>query len=88
MSDKIDYRIRRKQPGETPQQASMGLGRLVSRVKCVECDTEVCVAQCDEWPPTGPVTLHIGEDWPEPWFVGDLICCSECGGATMNGPDE
>jgi hypothetical protein len=80
----IDYRIRRKQPDETPAEASKDRGKLVSSVTCTDCGVLVCIAQTDDWPPTGVVTLHVGTDWPEPQIFGDLVLCGDCGGPTSN----
>jgi len=80
----IDYKIRRRQSHETTAEASNGAGKLVAEVTCTNCGVIVCIAQTDDWPPTGTVTLHVGTDWPEPQIFGDFILCGDCGGPTTN----
>jgi hypothetical protein len=80
----VPYVVRRKQADESPSDAAKGAGKLVAEVTCQDCGVIVCVAQTDDWPPTGTVTLHIGTDWTEPQIVGNSILCGDCGGATTN----
>lgn len=79
-----EYVIRRKLADESPADASKGAGKLVAEVTCVDCGVIVCIAQTDDWPPTGRVTLHIGTDWPQPQIDGDAVLCGDCGGETTN----
>jgi hypothetical protein len=80
----IEYVIRRKAPHEDVRDISRKTyGEMVGRIVCLNCHHTVCIAQCDGWPPHGPVTLHIGSDWEVPTIDGEFVMCGDCGGATM-----
>jgi hypothetical protein len=83
----IDFRIRRRAEREDAHEvAERTYGELVAEIVCMDCLNVVCIAQCDDWPPHGPVTLHIGTDWTDPVIADDAVYCGDCGGLTTTMP--